>query len=596
MDRSVFRVPAAAVAATLVLALAACGSSSNGGGSSSSSASSSASSGKYNPAVPVSGQKKGGNIKFLSTESFQHLDPGTAYFQLDFMVTSAVGRPLYYYKPDNSTTAIPDMAEGAPQVSSDGKTVTVKLKHGIKYGTNGQTPITGKEVTAADVKYAIERGYNPHVVNGYLGSYFPLVGADKAKGGPISGIQTPDKYTLVLKLTKNFGATTAKALVMPVTIPVPKSYVAPLDAKNPSTYDADPTKQAFTGPYMIKSYAPGKSLTLVRNPEWNPSTDTRPAYLNTISWVMGADPNVSGRQIFNGSSMANGDTPAAPIIKQFATQKPKQISFSPLGNRWVSLNYTKKPFSNVNVRRAAVAILDRTAMQRVRGGPVVGDIATHFLPPGVPGFDQAGGMEGPGNDFLKNPQGDLAVAQSYMKKGGYPSGKANGQQITMIGDNSSPAKENALIVANSLGKLGFKVKTNLVEHSVFYSKFCQQKAVLVKTDICANFGWLPDFFDPYAMLYVNFSGDAIVPVNGNNPSLFNDPKINAEMTKASTILDAGQRASAWGSIDKQITDQAAAIPWFWDKTPNIVASNVQGVIARWNSAWDLSYMSLKGTS
>ena len=29
---------------------------------------------------------------------------------------------------------------------------------------------------------------------------------------------------------------------------------------------------------MIKSYAPGKSLTLVRNPDWSASNDTRPAY------------------------------------------------------------------------------------------------------------------------------------------------------------------------------------------------------------------------------------------------------------------------------------------------------------------------------
>jgi peptide/nickel transport system substrate-binding protein len=594
MVRSTVRLIATLMAGALLLAVAACGS--NGGGSSSSnksSTSSSASAGKYNAAVPVEGQKKGGTIKFLSVESFQHLDPGTAYFQLDYMVDFAVHRSLYYYNPDNSTKPSPDLAEGAPQVSSDGKTVTVKLKQGIKYGTNGQTAITGKEVTAADVKYAIERGFNPHVANGYLASYFPIAGAEKAKGGPISGIQTPDKSTLVIKLNKDFGATTAKALVMPITMPVPKSYVAPFDAKNPSTYDANPTKQAFTGPYMIKSYAPGKSLTLVRNPQWSASNDSRPAYLDTVSWTMGADPNVLGRQIFNGKGLVNGDTLAAPIIKQFALGKPKQISFSPLGNRWVSLNYQKKPFSNINVRKAAAAVLDRTAMQRVRGGPVVGDIANHFLPPGVPGFEEAGGTEGVGVDYLKNPNGDLALAQSYMKKAGYSSGKANGEQILMIGDNGSPAKENALIVSNSLSKLGFKVKSQLVEHSVFYSKFCQQKAQLVKIDVCANFGWLPDFFDPYAMLYVNFSGDAIVPVNGNNPSLFDDKTINAAMTKGATIGDPGERAKAWGSIDRQLVANVAAIPWFWDKTSNIVASNVQGVIAKWNSAWDLSYMSLK---
>jgi len=196
-------------------------------------------------------------------------------------------------------------------------------------------------------------------------------------------------------------------------------------------------------------------------------------------------------------------------------------------------------------------------------------------------------------DFLKNPQGDLALAASYMKKAGYASGKADGQTVVLVGDNSSPAKEDALIVQNSLEKLGFKVQARLVEHSVFYSKFCQVKAQLEKIDTCTNYGWLPDFNDPYAMLNANFNGEAILPVNGNNASLFDDKAINAEMDRAAQIADEAERAKAWGDIDRKLVENVAAVPWFWDKTANIVAPNVQGVIAKWNAAWDLSYMSLK---
>jgi peptide/nickel transport system substrate-binding protein len=592
MVRSTVRLIAILMACALLLAVAACGSSDNSSSSSSKSSTSSASSGKYNAGVPVSGQKKGGTLKLLNVESTEHLDPGQSYFQIDYMVTYAAHRSLYYYKPNN-LTPIPDLAEGAPQVSSDGKTVTVKIKHGIKYGTVKKTPVDGQEVTAQDIKYAFERAKSPSVPNGYFDVYFPIVGADRSKGGPISGIQTPDKYTLVLKLTRNFGATTAKALVMPLTMPVPKSYAQQFDKKNPSTYDADPTVQAFSGPYMISSYSAGKSLTLVRNPNWDPKTDTRPAYLDRVNWTMGADPNVAGRQVFNGTSIAQGDTPGASIVKLFATKKPQQITFSAYGSRFLGLNTQKKPFNNENVRKAVGAVLDRTAMQRVRGGPAVGDIATHFLTPGIPGFEEAGGMNGPGVDFLKNPSGDLALAQSYMKKGGYPSGKANGEQIVMVGDNSSPAKETALITQNSLEKLGFKVKANLVEHSVMYSKFCNVLSQLKKIDVCSNVGWLPDFVDPYAALAANFNGKAIVPINNSNWSLLNDPKINGAMDKAQPISDEGQRAQAWGQIDKDVTTMAAAIPWFWDKQAGVVASDVQPVIAKWNAVFDLSYVSMK---
>ena len=78
------------------------------------------------------------------------------------------------------------------------------------------------------------------------------------------------------------------------------------------------------------------------------------------------------------------------------------------------MNSTIKPFDNVNVRKAVVAASDRTALQLTRGGTAAGDLATHFLPPAFPGFDEAGGAKGTGADFLANPRGDMALAKKYM--------------------------------------------------------------------------------------------------------------------------------------------------------------------------------------
>ena len=217
--------------------------------------------------------------------------------------------------------------------------MTVKIKSGIKYSTVKKTPIDGQEVKAADIKYAFERALNPSVPNGYFAAYFTSISGSKdAKGKPISGITTPDDQTIVFKLDQPFGATVANALVMPITIPMPKSYVAQFDAKNPNPYETHPEIQAFTGPYMISSYQEGRTLKLVRNPRWDASTDSRPAYLDEIDWVLNADGNVSGRQIFNGTNLANGDTPAQASVRDFATKAKNRISFSPLGNRWIALN------------------------------------------------------------------------------------------------------------------------------------------------------------------------------------------------------------------------------------------------------------------
>jgi peptide/nickel transport system substrate-binding protein len=548
--------------------------------------------GGYDAALPSPDQKRGGTLKLVSADPFGHLDPGVAYGQVDYMVTYATQRALYYFKPDDPKTPVPDIADGPPDVSADNRTVRVRLKPGIRYGTNEQTAISGKEVTAADVKYALERGYNPNVANGYIRAYFPLAGAADAKGGEIAGIETPDRHTLELKLAKPFAATTARALSMPITIPVPKSYAAAFDAKRPNVYDAEPQRQAFTGPYIIQSYAPNRSITLVRNPEWDPATDERPAYLDRIEWRVNVDPNIAGRQIFNGSGMANGDTPAATTVERFARQAPDRISFTPLGNRFIAVNTQRKPFSDVNVRRALAAALDRRALQLQRGGALVGDIASHFLPPTIPGFEEAGGAAGTGADYLRDPTGDQALAARYMRAAGFTSGKADGAAITMLGANDSPAKETEQVMRKALQSLGFDVRMRLVDQST-YAALCGSVRALQDIEVCANSGWLPDFADPYAMLNANFNGNAIVAVNNANASLFDDPEINAAMEQAALINDPQRRAQAWGTIDRRLVDEVPAIPYFWDKVANVVSDDVHGVVARWNAAWDLAYMSLK---
>ena len=44
--------------------------------------------------------------------------------------------------------------------------------------------------------------------------------------------------------------------------------------------------------------------------------------------------------------------------------------------------------------------------------------------------------------------------------------------------------------------------------------------------MCPTAGWIEDFPDPYAALFVPFSGQAIVPINNSNWAVLNDPKVN----------------------------------------------------------------------
>jgi peptide/nickel transport system substrate-binding protein len=577
-----------------MLALAACGgsnsSSSNSGstgktgnsGSTGNSGGTSENGGAANVGISQ-GQKKGGTLNVVSAEGWEHLDPGQSYFQIDYLVVYATQRPLYSFTPNSKMT--PDLAAGPPQISSDGKTVTVKIKPGLHFGG-----ATTREITSADVKYAFERDFNPNVPNGYAGSYYPIVGADKSKGGPISGITTPDKDTIVFKLTSNFGATFAQALTLPGSAPVPKEVAGPMDKSSPSKYDVDVTKQAYSGPYMIDSYQSGRQLTLVRNPQWKADTDYRPAYADKIVWKAGGDPNVLARQTLNSSDLLMADGPPAPVLKTAFQQKKDQLSISTLGDYYASLNTKVPPFNNVNLRRAAIAAADRNAYLLARGGKLVGQVATHYLGPEVPGFQESGGEQGFGIDYVSHPSGDMTVACKYMKAAGYPNCKYTGNaKVLIVGSNSDPGPKEMQIVQAGLQKLGFNATIKAVPQQTMYSKFCGY--VKAEIQVCPTAGWIEDFPDPYAYLYVPFSGKAIVPVNNVNWAQEDNPKINDAMDAAAQITDPAQRRKAWANVNKMLVQDAPAIPEIWASNALVKGTAVKGVLDKWNDDWNLSFSS-----
>jgi len=461
-------------------------------------------------------------------------------------------------------------------------------------------------VKSADVKYAMERDFLPQVGNGYAGAYWgDIVGVDEFKAGKakeISGITTPDAQTLVIKLKRPTASIVVGAMALPGTAPVPKEYAAKFDAGKQSQYGLH---LVTTGPYMVQNdssgkitgYQPGRQITMVRNPNWEKSTDWRPAYLDKIILQEGSDPNVGNRKILTGQSMIGNPTDLAPT-PQFLKQningaKKDQLVPSPYTGRtrWVALNTEVKPFNNINVRKAVFAGLDRRAMNLAFGGENVGKIATHVIPPGVSGFEQAGGFNGPDLDYLKNPGGDKQLAAEYMKKAGFSSGKYSGAPVTIVADNSTNQKAAATVVLNSLKGLGFQANFRPVTRDTMYSKYCGIPKS--HTPVCPSVGWLKDFADPQTMLDPTFNGKNILPTNSSNWSQLNVPSINQAMDKAETVVGDQARAQAWANIDKQVMEQAAAVTWQWDKPFLVRSSNVNAVLNKANAAWDLSSLSLK---
>ena len=544
---------------------------------------------------------RGGTITVLSAGDVDHIDPGQAYYSFAYEITYATQRPLLAYKP-NSVNPVPDLAAAMPTVTNGGRTVTVKLKSGVRF-----SPPVNRAVTSADVKYAIERGFATSVANGYVGAYFgDLVGAPSGgtKGVPnIKGIQTPNEHTIVFHLKHPEGVFDG-VLALPDTAPVPHDYAKKYDAATQSSYGMH---QVSTGPYMIKNtkagdingvgYKPGQLIELVRNPNWSAKTSWRPAYANEVLFKEGyQDPTVQTRTILSGAADVNGDTPPPPAelrsIIANSSQR-KQLRFTQTGgSRYIALNTRKAPFTKPLVREAVAYVLDRNAMRLTRGGAIDGRIATHFLDPGFAshGFTQAGGTgfnPFPSNGF----QGNVEKAKALLKRAGYANGMYSGPELTMVADNTPPGANTAQVVAADLAKIGMNVKTISVTHSTMYTRFCNVPKN--EPNICPNVGWLPDFHEPQAVLDVTFNGTHITPVNNSNWPLLNDPKLNAEMTRAEQMLNPAARWAAWGRIDQQVTRTASAIPWLWESFPSLFSSRVTAEPELWNGGSpDVTFMAV----
>jgi peptide/nickel transport system substrate-binding protein len=101
-----------------------------------------------------------------------------------------------------------------------------------------------------------------------------------------------------------------------------------------------------------------------------------------------ADPTLATRRILRSREMASGDFTPPPAELERALAKYRDQLALPFdtGTRYVTLNTNLKPFDDLNVRRAIVAGFDRQAMRLTRGGSLVAALATHFIPPGDPGF------------------------------------------------------------------------------------------------------------------------------------------------------------------------------------------------------------------
>jgi len=541
----------------------------------------------------VSGER-GGTLRAVSIDPVGNLDPAQAQTAFAASLLAATDRTPYAFEPLRGV--VPDLALGPPQISNDSRRLEIQIRSGVRFG-----PPVDRPVTADDIAYAIERGFLPSVSSSFAENYFHSIkGVAAFRAGQarrISGLQTPDDHTLVFNLKEPNARVIASALTLPIAAPVPREYASRFDRGRTSTYARH---QVATGPYRFTpgpgGLAPGPSATrysLERNPNWSRDTDFRQAFVNRIRVVSAPGRGTAANQVVEGSDAISGDFSAtAGVLHRTLSDHPSQVTLTDAGAlRYASLNTTDRPLRNADVRRALTAAFDRVAARTSLGGSPAGEIANHWIPPGVPGFDEAGGTSGFGFDFLAHPGGDPGLAHSYMRAAGYSNGLYNGPaHLVALGRRDRETRQIGGLVQQAFARVGIPLRVQLIGQTKALERCLTPRTTPA---VCLDGGWVKDFNDAQTILAPLFSGRAIRAHNNDNWSLLSNPAVDDSIDSASITTGPADRAQKWADADRTITQLAPALPIIWSQYPLLSSSNVKGVADDELGLWDLSFTSLR---
>jgi peptide/nickel transport system substrate-binding protein len=537
--------------------------------------------------------ERGGTLTVVSLEGSPDLDPARINDVYGTMIARAVHRTPYAFRPDRDEGAQPDLAKGTPEISDDSRRVTITIRSGVHFSA----PVD-REVTARDVAYGIARGFRPGVDSPAGKLYFADVEgvADVAAGRRAipSGLRTPDDRTLEIRLRAPTGRLVAEALTLPLAAPVPPEYAGRFDRLPRSTYGRH---QVFTGPYEIAGgpggllpAADAPRITLQRNPRWNGKEDFRPAVVDRIVLEQRAPgPAALARRVLAGRGAVNGDEPARPDLVRALRETRAQVALPPAGEiTFIALNTRLSPFDDPDVRRAVSAALDQDALRAALGGAVVGEVPTHWIPPGVPGFEEAGGRAGPGVDFLAFRKGNLALARRYLRRAGYPQGRISGVPVLeLVARRQASGPAFAAETREALAALGLRSRVRFLTLGPFVEACSRAPRVAA----CLGYRWQRDLDDAASVLPPLFGGQGLRA--GTNVSRLADGSLERLMDEAATTTGAKDRAERWADADRRVTDLAPGVPVVWNRDPNLRSADVKGVLDRELAAWDLSFTSLR---
>jgi peptide/nickel transport system substrate-binding protein len=414
-----------------------------------------------------------------------------------------------------------DLAESWTQPNET--TYLFKLRKGVRW--HPKPPVNGRELTAEDVRYTVERFL---AVKGNPMAYML---------SSVDHVEAVDRYTVKFVLKEPFSwLLDALANPMAVAIVARECVEKFGDLKKAEAV-------VGTGPWMLDSHRPSVGLTFVRNPHY--FVPGLP-YIDRIEYLVDEDNASRTAAFLSGKYDLGWEFPGSinrtdwVQIKETLKQRRPNLrtaEFPSNVETHVSMRTDQAPFNDVRVRQAVALAIDR---QGIIDSSYEGvGILNPAVPAGLVDWSLPIAQLGDGAKYFRH---DPAEAKRLLAAAGYPNGFAASLCFATYG--STLLTDNAQMILRDLKTVGIGAKLDQREYGAFIAS-----CYFGKFD-SMTYGPQTPFLDPDNFLYgMHYPGES------KNQSHVNDPVVTDMLIRQRRIQDGAKRREVVHELQRYLARQ-----------------------------------------
>ncbi|MBG20698.1 MAG: peptide ABC transporter substrate-binding protein [Rhizobiales bacterium] len=493
--------------------------------------------------------KNGGGIVVTYKDDVATLDPAIGYDWQNWSMIKSLFDGLMDYEP-GTTTLRPGLAESY-DISDDGKTFTFHLRKGVKFHN-------GREMTADDVKYSLDRVTNPETQSPGAGFFGSIKGYDAMADGSaksLEGVTVVDPSTVKIELSRP-DATFLHVMALNFASVVPQEAVDEAGADFGK-------KPVGTGAFKLADWTLGQKLVFERNPDyWREGLP----HLDTITFEVGQEPIVALLRLQNGEVDVPGDgIPPAKFqeVMSDPEQKARVVEGGQLHTGYITMNVEMEPFDKKEVRQAVNMAINKDRIVQIINNRAVP--ANQPLPPSMPGYSK---------DY-KGYAFDQAKAKEMLAEAGLP----DGFETELYVMNTDPNPRIAQAIQQDLASIGIKASIqSLAQANVIAAGGEKDQAPMIWS---GGMAWIADFPDP-SNFYGPILGCAGAVQGGWNWSWYCNEDLDAKATEADSIVDpdkADERYKLWSEVYEAVMEDAPWVPVFNEQRFTMKSARMGGADA-----------------